>query len=91
MDNVNQDSRREKYYFYNSLSILLKAVEKQQTTIDLRNEAYIFGTVEHADAYVTFIDIVGNTWTHRKLLRIDYVQKTERLQTVGFSEKNVMI
>lgn len=45
--------KHEKHLLYNSLSILLKAVERQQTTVDLRNEASIFGTVEEADAYVT--------------------------------------
>ncbi|XP_046838401.1 U7 snRNA-associated Sm-like protein LSm10 isoform X2 [Vespa velutina] len=47
-----QNSPREKYYFYNSLSILLKALENKQTTIDLRNEASVYGTIEHVDAYM---------------------------------------
>jgi len=49
-----EHSRREKHSLYNSLSVLLKAVEKQRTTVDLRNEASIFGIVEYADAYVDF-------------------------------------
>ncbi|XP_072746526.1 U7 snRNA-associated Sm-like protein LSm10 isoform X2 [Anoplolepis gracilipes] len=48
-------SQREKHFLYNSLSILLKAVEKQRTTIDLRNEASIFGIVEQADAYMNVV------------------------------------
>lgn len=48
-----KESKREKHFLYNSLSILLRAVERQRTTIDLRNEASIFGIVEHTDAYVT--------------------------------------
>ncbi|XP_029160819.1 U7 snRNA-associated Sm-like protein LSm10 [Nylanderia fulva] len=47
--------KREKHFFYNSLSILLKAVEKQRTTIDLRNEASIFGIVEQTDAYMNVV------------------------------------
>ncbi|CAL1689241.1 unnamed protein product [Lasius platythorax] len=47
--------KREKHSFYNSLSILLKAVEKQRTTVDLRNEASIFGIVEQADAYMNVV------------------------------------
>lgn len=49
-----QCTKREKHFLYNSLAILLKAVEKQQTTVDLRNEASITGIVENADAYVNF-------------------------------------
>ncbi|XP_032680322.1 U7 snRNA-associated Sm-like protein LSm10 isoform X2 [Odontomachus brunneus] len=45
----------EKHLFYNSLSILLKAVEKQRTTVDLRNEASIFGIVEEADAFMNIV------------------------------------
>ncbi|KAL6426484.1 hypothetical protein ACFW04_009141 [Cataglyphis niger] len=48
-------SKRERHFFYNSLVILLKAVEKQRTTIDLRNEASVFGIVEQADAYMNVI------------------------------------
>lgn len=42
--------KREKYYLYNTLSILLKAVEKQRATVELRNETTIDGIVDHADA-----------------------------------------
>jgi len=45
-----KDSKREKHFLYNTLSILLKAVEKQRTTVDLRNEASVVGIVDHADA-----------------------------------------
>ncbi|XP_034936036.1 U7 snRNA-associated Sm-like protein LSm10 [Chelonus insularis] len=58
---------KEKFFFYNTLSILLKAVENKKTTIDLRNEAYIFGTVHEVDGYMNvvmskciFTDPVGN-------------------------------
>ena len=44
------DSKEERYFYYNSLAILLKAVENERTTIDLRNEASVYGTVEHTDA-----------------------------------------
>ncbi|KAG7206838.1 hypothetical protein KM043_000742 [Ampulex compressa] len=37
------------------LAILLKAVENERTTVDLRNEASIFGTVEQADAYMNIV------------------------------------
>ncbi|XP_018344154.1 PREDICTED: U7 snRNA-associated Sm-like protein LSm10 isoform X2 [Trachymyrmex septentrionalis] len=49
------DSRREQYFLYNTLSILLKAVEKTRTTVDLRNEATIVGIVENADAYMNIV------------------------------------
>lgn len=45
-------SAKEKFNFYNTLAILLKAVEGQKTTIDLRNESSITGTVDHADGCV---------------------------------------
>lgn len=41
--------KKERYLFYNSLSILLRAVEGEKTIIDLRNEASIYGTVREAD------------------------------------------
>ncbi|KAI4492515.1 hypothetical protein M0804_002306 [Polistes exclamans] len=50
-----QSNSRERYYFYNSLSILLKAVVNKQTTIDLRNEASVYGTVEHVDASMNIV------------------------------------
>ncbi|KAG5319262.1 LSM10 protein, partial [Pseudoatta argentina] len=49
------DSRREQYFLYNTLSILLKAVEKTRTTVDLRNEATIVGIIENADAYMNIV------------------------------------
>ncbi|KOX73630.1 U7 snRNA-associated Sm-like protein LSm10 [Melipona quadrifasciata] len=49
------DSKEERYFYYNSLAILLKAVENERTTIDLRNEASVYGTVEHADAYMNVV------------------------------------
>ncbi|XP_011644538.1 U7 snRNA-associated Sm-like protein LSm10 [Pogonomyrmex barbatus] len=49
------NSKREKYFLYNSLSILLKAVEKKRTMIDLRNEATVLGIVEQADAYMNVV------------------------------------
>ena len=45
-------SGREKYNFYNSLSILIKTVERQRTTVDLRNESSINGIVELSDGCV---------------------------------------
>ncbi|EFN71819.1 U7 snRNA-associated Sm-like protein LSm10 [Camponotus floridanus] len=52
---MSLDSKRERHFLYNSLSILLKAVEKQRTIIDLRNEASIFGIVEQTDAYMNVV------------------------------------
>ena len=49
------DSKQERYKFFNSLAILLKAVENEQTTVDLRNEGSVYGTVEHADAYMNIV------------------------------------
>ncbi|XP_017790580.1 PREDICTED: U7 snRNA-associated Sm-like protein LSm10 [Habropoda laboriosa] len=47
--------KRERYNFFNSLAILLKAVENERTTIDLRNEASIYGIVEQADAFMNVV------------------------------------
>ncbi|XP_076760710.1 U7 snRNA-associated Sm-like protein LSm10 [Xylocopa sonorina] len=64
-------SKQERYYFFNSLAILLKAVENERTTVDLRNEASICGIVEHADAYMNvvmrdcvFTDPRGDTYSY---------------------------
>lgn len=50
--NADRASAREKFNFYNTLAVLLKAVEGHKTTIDLRNESYITGIVNHADGCV---------------------------------------
>jgi hypothetical protein len=47
--NTYASEKQERYFFYNSLAILLKAVEGERTTVDLRNEASIYGVVEQAD------------------------------------------
>ncbi|XP_076237163.1 U7 snRNA-associated Sm-like protein LSm10 [Calliopsis andreniformis] len=52
---MSRDSKQERYYYFNSLAILLKAVENEQTTVDLRNEASVFGTVKHTDAYMNIV------------------------------------
>lgn len=44
------ESKEERYFYFNSLAILLKAVENVRTIIDLRNEASVYGIVEYADA-----------------------------------------
>ena len=41
--------KRERHLLYNTLAILLKAVEGERTTVDLRNEASINGVVNQAD------------------------------------------
>ncbi|KAF7989369.1 hypothetical protein HCN44_008043 [Aphidius gifuensis] len=48
-------SGKEKNLFYNSLSILLKAVEGQKTTVDLRNESSIYGLIEQADGFMNIV------------------------------------
>ncbi|XP_011158538.1 U7 snRNA-associated Sm-like protein LSm10 [Solenopsis invicta] len=52
---MNTETNREKHFFFNTLAILLKAVEKHRTTVDLRNEATIVGVVDHADAYMNVV------------------------------------
>ncbi|XP_071561801.1 U7 snRNA-associated Sm-like protein LSm10 [Temnothorax nylanderi] len=52
---MSEDSKREKHFFYNTLAIVLKAVESHRTTVDLRNEATIVGVVDHADAYMNVV------------------------------------
>lgn len=47
---MSENTRREKQLLYNTLAIVLKAVEKHQTQVDLRNEATVVGVVDHADA-----------------------------------------
>ncbi|XP_011880146.1 PREDICTED: U7 snRNA-associated Sm-like protein LSm10 [Vollenhovia emeryi] len=52
---MSGDTKREKHFLYNSLAILLQAVQKHRTTVDLRNEATIVGVVDHADAYMNVV------------------------------------
>nr|XP_034172040.1 U7 snRNA-associated Sm-like protein LSm10 isoform X2 [Osmia lignaria] len=49
------ESSKERYQLFNSLAILLKAVENERTTVDLRNEASVCGIVQHADAYMNIV------------------------------------
>lgn len=49
MSNQTQQTNKEKFFLHNSLAILIKAVEGERTTVDLRNEASIYGTIEQAD------------------------------------------
>lgn len=49
MMNSRATARQERNFLYNSLAILLKAIEGERTTVDLRNEASIYGIVEQAD------------------------------------------
>lgn len=60
-------SKKEKFFFYNTLAGLLKALEGQYTTIDLRNESCVTGKITFIDAHmnvemedVVFYDAKGN-------------------------------
>lgn len=60
-------SKEEKFFFYNTLTGLLKALEGQYTTIDLRNESCVTGKITFIDAHmniemedVVFYDAKGN-------------------------------
>ncbi|XP_012277694.1 U7 snRNA-associated Sm-like protein LSm10 isoform X3 [Orussus abietinus] len=48
-------STKEKYMFYNSLAILIKALENHETTVDLRNEASVFGRIDQADGFMNIV------------------------------------
>ncbi|XP_015434959.1 PREDICTED: U7 snRNA-associated Sm-like protein LSm10 [Dufourea novaeangliae] len=52
---MNFESRKERFKLFNSLAILLKAVENEKTTVDLRNEGSVYGTVEYADAVMNIV------------------------------------
>ncbi|XP_031834804.1 U7 snRNA-associated Sm-like protein LSm10 [Nomia melanderi] len=52
---MNQESSGERFNLFNSLAILLKAVENEKTTVDLRNEASVYGTIEHSDAFMNIV------------------------------------
>ncbi|XP_043253413.1 U7 snRNA-associated Sm-like protein LSm10 [Colletes gigas] len=52
---MNIESKKERYTLFNNLSILLKAVENERTTVDLQNESSVYGTVEHTDAYMNIV------------------------------------
>lgn len=45
-------SRRERYFFYNNLVNVVKGLEGQYTTIDLRNEACLTGKIINVDGYM---------------------------------------
>ncbi|XP_076303809.1 5' nucleotidase A isoform X2 [Lasioglossum baleicum] len=52
---MTQESQKEKFNLFNTLSILLRAVKNEKTTVDLRNEASVYGTVEHTDAFMNIV------------------------------------
>ncbi|XP_063990541.1 U7 snRNA-associated Sm-like protein LSm10 [Diachasmimorpha longicaudata] len=53
--NFEKPSARETHSFHNTLGILLKAVEGHKTTVDLRNESFVHGTVEQADGFMNVV------------------------------------
>lgn len=77
-------SKKETSVFYNTLSILLKAVVGRNTVVDLQNESMVVGLVDHVDGYMnvsmkdcTFTDPRGNIrpydWFFIQARKIRYV------------------
>lgn len=49
---VHESCKKEKYSLYNSLVCVAHGVIGLYTTVDLRNDSYISGKVDHIDGYV---------------------------------------
>ncbi|XP_033213092.1 U7 snRNA-associated Sm-like protein LSm10 [Belonocnema kinseyi] len=67
----SRTSAKEKYNIYNSLAVLIKAIEGQKTTVDLRNESTVTGILEQADGFMNivmkeclFTDPRGDSFTY---------------------------
>lgn len=65
--NSSNATKREIALYFNTLSCLVKNLEKQYILVDLRNELSVYGKVVNVDAYmnmemedVTLYDMRGN-------------------------------
>jgi small nuclear ribonucleoprotein (snRNP)-like protein len=61
---VSMASEREKFLIRNTLISLLKAVEGQVTTVELRNENIVIGKIENVDSYMNILmkDVVFKSY-----------------------------
>ncbi|XP_044736515.1 U7 snRNA-associated Sm-like protein LSm10 [Chrysoperla carnea] len=57
---ANRGSKRERFYFFNNLSGLVKSLEKKYILIDLRNDLAVDGRIIHVDGFsnVTMEDAI---------------------------------
>lgn len=46
------ETARERFYFANTMLCLLKAIEGQSTTVELRDEKEVFGKIIQVDGYM---------------------------------------
>ncbi|KAK7791716.1 hypothetical protein R5R35_000290 [Gryllus longicercus] len=62
-------SKREKFYSYNTLVCLIEGLEGKYTTVDMRNESFVYGKIMQADGFmnlvmsdVTYVDGRGSEY-----------------------------
>lgn len=62
------ETGREKFFFRNTMLCLLKAIEGMATTVELRNEKDVIGTIEKVDGFmnITMKDVTLRTWDSRQ-------------------------
>ncbi|XP_078049614.1 U7 snRNA-associated Sm-like protein LSm10 [Augochlora pura] len=52
---MKKESKEEQFTWFNTLLILLKALKNEKTTVDLRNEASVYGTIHHPDSFMNIV------------------------------------
>lgn len=49
---MQRATKCEQFHIYNSLVLLVKALEGEYTTVDLRDEAYVTGKIAEVDGFM---------------------------------------
>lgn len=62
------ETGREKFFFRNTMLCLLKAIEGMTTTVELRNERDVIGTIQKVDGFmnITMTNVTLRTWDSRQ-------------------------
>ncbi|CAG5018072.1 unnamed protein product [Parnassius apollo] len=98
MENLNKHlfigTSKEKFYYHNTLLCLVQSLQEQNITVDLRNDAYVCGTVVSVDGFMNisfshavYCDTHGNEFSFENLFvqsrNIRYVHVPENISILG--------
>ncbi|KAL4705018.1 hypothetical protein ACJJTC_009806 [Scirpophaga incertulas] len=72
--NLFVGTKKEKFFYHNTLLCLVKALQGQNTAIDLRNDSYVCGLISTVDGYMNlslsnaiYCDPQGNEFSFENL------------------------
>ncbi|KAF5271748.1 hypothetical protein FQA39_LY08071 [Lamprigera yunnana] len=78
-----KDSRKEKYYFYNTLAGFVKHLEQEYVLIDLQNESSVSGKIVYVDGYMN-VDLENVIFYDAR-----YIHITKQLSPVEVFKKQL--